>query len=83
MNSFFFSIYATRSPVVESDAFRYMDRTDIRVNTLQESLKKVTLLSIKIFIFHIMILQIITLIIIIIIVIITILIIILTVIKMV
>lgn len=82
MNSFFFSIYATRSPVVESDAFRYMDRTDIRVNTLQESLKKVTLLSIKIFIFHIMILQIITLIIIII-VIITILIIILTVIKMV
>lgn len=82
MNSFFFSIYATRSPVVESDAFRYMDRTDIRVNTLQESLKKVTLLSIKIFIFQIMILQIITLIIIII-VIITILIIILTVIKMV
>ena len=46
-----------------------MDRTDIRVNALQESLKKVTLLSIKIIMFHIMILQIITLIIIIIVII--------------
>ena len=67
MNYSFFRTYATTSPVVESDAVRCMDQTDIHVNALQESLKKVTLLSIKFIIFHIIILQIITLIIIIII----------------
>ena len=75
MNYSFFRTYATTSPVVESDAVRCMDQTDIHVNALQESLKKVTLLSIKFIIFHIMILQIITLIIIIIIIIMTLIII--------
>ena len=74
MNYSFFRTYATTSPVVESDAVRCMDQTDIHVNALQESLKKVTLLSIK-FVFHIMILQIITLIIIIIIIVMTLIII--------
>ena len=78
MNYSFFRTYATTSPVVESDAVRCMDQTDIHVNALQESLKKVTLPSIKFIIFHIMILQIITLIIIIIIIIIMTLIIILS-----
>ena len=78
MNYSFFRTYATTSPVVESDAVRCMDQTDIHVNALQESLKKVTLLSIKFIVFHIMILQIITLIIIIIIIIIMTLIIILS-----
>ena len=55
MNYSFFRTYATTSPVVESDAVRCMDQTDIHVNALQESLKKVTLLSIKFIIFHIMI----------------------------
>ena len=75
MNYSFFRTYATTSPVVESDAVRCMDQTDIHVNALQESLKKVTLLSIKFIIFHIMILQIITLMIIIIIIIMTLIII--------
>ena len=47
MNYSFFRTYATTSPVVESDAVRCMDQTDIHVNALQESLKKVTLLLIK------------------------------------